>query len=525
MVKSICIALLFFFSFLDFTQGQSPIQIWNEASQLAKNGKWAQVVEIIKPHIFPAPIDSLTPWLLQLYAYSNFKNGDQIAGFVSANRILTEYPGWSGTAETNFLLGCIAFNKNKIWQSCKYWSKLPDYYEKSIINIFTESKFSFSQDSINDIRKNPDFLSSSILKKIIVTPKQYIYKRKEVLKIGIVLPFDLELINEHKSDSPPYDFYRGVLLASEVMASLDSTFEMYAFDSKNSIAVLQHIISNKSLSGVDLVIGPLKHSMLSTMDSWAKEEKTLVINPLSNHSYDFQNSFLHAQQPSFSTISTSVFEFISKISIGIKAGIIFGPEKNDSLLAEAYRKVLKKMGRELVLFKKVGKNSAANLTKFLVESGLDSTSHVFVANNEPLVRAQLPGAYSWTKAKFPVVVFGKWIESYTADYDEYNRIPFYFVSSDLPNYNHPQWNNWKESYILKWGVPPSWIAWKGFDLVISFAKNWYALKGNLSTEGNMIKPFMSELFGRYQFSKFEMDNTYVPIIKVAGHDFQKVWPE
>ena len=526
MVKVIIIFSLLLFSNFLSTFSQSPIQIWNESSNLAKNKQWALVVEKIKPHIFPAPNDTLTPWLIQLYAYSSFMNGDQISAFVSADRILNEYPSWNRIAETNLLLGHITFNKKKLKQAIHYWKNLPILYQTKLVSIIKFAKFKISMDSINAFNLDSTLSDTQFLKAINQISESLKEKKTEsVLRIGILLPFDLKLNTSKNSETASYDFYRGVLLASEVMAASDSSFEVYAFDFQNSSTQFEKLLTGPSLNGLDMIIGPLKLPMLTKMESWANSKKILVINPLSNQSFDSPNSFLHTQQPSFSTISNAVFEFVSKTSIGSKAGIIFGPEKNDSLLADSYKKILKKMGRELVLFKKVGKNSAANLTKFLVESGLDSTSHLFVANNEPLVRAQLPGAYSWTKAKFPVVVFGKWIESSTADYDEYQRLPFYFVGSDLPNYDNPQWHNWKESYILKWGIPPNWIAWKGFDLAISLAKNLYSFNSIEQKTEEHLLPKQSELFGKYQFSGFEMDNKYVPIFKVDAHFFRKVWPE
>jgi hypothetical protein len=148
-----------------------------------------------------------------------------------------------------------------------------------------------------------------------------------------------------------------------------------------------------------------------------------------------------------------------------------------------------------------------------------------VANNEPLVRVQLLGAYNWTKAKYPVVVVGKWLESPTADFEEYKRLPFYFIGSDLPNYENAQLENWKSSYILKWGFPPNWIAWKGFDLTISLSKKWYSLNNSEFSKNGILGQTKSELFGKYQFSNLEIDNKYIPIIKVDDHSFKNVWPD
>jgi hypothetical protein len=464
--------------------------------------------------------------LIQLYAHSCFQNGDKVSAFVSANRVLNEYSKWRHIEEPYFLLGQIAYKNRTIKLAGQYWVNLSPKFETSLISFINKNPFSYSKDSINNLRNDSAFKETMFLK--VLSQQTQIAsgnKNNKALRLGIVLPFDLHSKINTIEDNPIFDFYRGISLAFEVLAASDSAIEMYTFDFKNSIKELNLLIKNQSFSGLNLILGPIKFTMLPQMETLSNELKTPIINPLSYQNFDSPNSYLHAQQPSFSTISSAAFEFVSKLTIGRKAGIIFGPEKNDSLLADSYKKVLLKMGRELVLFKKVGKNSAANLTKFLVESGLDSTSHLFIANNEALVRLQLPGAYSWTKAKYPVVVFGKWIESPTADFGEYKRLPFYFIGSDLPDYEHSQFKNWKESYILKWGLPPNWIAWKGFDLVFSFTKKWYNSNNSVFSKEDLLNPIKSELFGTYQFSKLELDNQYVPIYKVEDHFFQKVWPE
>lgn len=526
MLKTVfSVFFVWFLLFNHSADGQTPIEVWRNASDLAKSQKWAEVKDYIQPHIFPAPDDTLSPWLIQLYALASLKTGDVTSAIVSGERVKTEYPNWSGIQETNFLLGQIALHQRKISKAVFYWKELPNSFENSMLSTIGRYKVKIPKDSIKVIGAKEEYASSLIIRLLNQQIENQIKsKNSGTLKLGLVLPFELNRKPNQNSESPSNEFYRGISLAAEVMTALDSTLEVYCFDYENSAQKMEQILSNKSLKGLNLLIGPLKFSMLTATEKWANENKVVVINPLSSQILKTNSEFLFSQQPSFSTISKQGFDFISKISLGPKAGIIYGPEKNDSLLAQSYKDYLKKMGREVVLWKKVGKNSAANLTKFLFEAGLDSTSHLFVANSESLVKLQLLGAYSWTSSKYPILICGKWLESPNADYDEYEKHPVFFIDPDFPKIEHPQYKNWESSYISKWGSPPGWIAWKGFDLGISLAKHWYSggsidfssLRSGVELE--------SQLFGKYIFTREASENQFVPIYKLEEKSIKMVWP-
>ena len=166
MDKSLIIIFLLFYSGLQFSFCQLPIQIWNESARLAKNKEWAQVIEKIKPHIFPPPNDTITPWLIQLYAYSNFMAGDHISATVSANRILIEYSLWSGIEETRLILGQLSFNKKKLKQAAQYWKNIPRSYEKRLLSIIADFRFQMNSDSIHAIEADSSLKNSFFAKQM-----------------------------------------------------------------------------------------------------------------------------------------------------------------------------------------------------------------------------------------------------------------------------------------------------------------------------------------------------------------------
>ena len=501
---------------------------WKQAANLAKEEKWGELRDLLRPYTLLPPSDTLAPWFLQLYAVSSQEEGDWPSAISTGQKLLEMYPKWSCVSETRLLLGSILFQQQRFAKGWKYWEELPEEYVPQVREMAKKQFLIIPGDSLKRLVAIPGFDTHPIAQVLLsenAAEAQNQYPKPTPPKIGVVLPFQWRAPGKHKAENPALDFYRGVLLASEVLAAMDSAVEVHAFDSKNDERFVAKMQKNRAFDGLNLVLGPLKTNQLEPLATWPGKRWVPVIAPLTAAApSDFDNCFL-MQQATPQTIATMAFDFISPLSTGKNVGIVYGTEKNDSLMAEAYRVLMKKMGREITLFKKVGKNSAANLTKFLLEAGLDSTCHIFVPNNEPMVRVQLISAYSWLKAKYPILVYGKWLESKNIDYEEMSRHPIYFMNPDLPDLANPHWQEWNSSYLAKWGTPPSWIAWKGFDVTYSFARSWYKSGPGWCGEWKSGKAIKSELFGQYQYTTAAPDNHYLPVYKLDNSGVVRVWPQ
>jgi len=435
-------------------------------------------------------------------------------------------PNWTGKSETAYLKGEIEWSRKHYSKAWLLWADLnPGTYSKRIAYITGRSNAKMPVDSLSSLNQTSQISEKPIflnwMKDFQTKPTDV---QRTTPKIGVVLPFQLkEIGKKQKSCNPSLDFYKGMSFANEVCTALDSGLDIHCFDSEGTEAGMKKLLDNNSFSGLDAVVGPLKMSLLPPLSAFTQKEGIPVFNPLSNQEIVDKEGSVFGLQPGFNTIAKACFTFISKQAQGCKYGIVYGPEKNDSLLAVAYRDYANKMGKDLILFKKVGKNSAANLPKFLMEAGMDSTGHIFVPNNESLVRVQFLSAYDWIKAKYPVMVYGKWIESSNSDFEEYVRNPVYFANPDFPDQTNPQWKIWESSYIAKWGTPPNWIAWKGFDLGMFLSKTGYSQGFQGLSQKNWSEK--SEIFGQYRFSRLQADNQYVPIYKMEKEGIKRVWPE
>jgi hypothetical protein len=343
--------------------------------------------------------------------------------------------------------------------------------------------------------------------------------------LGLILPLSGGKDAKARTENA-LEFYKGVILANEICTAQDSGIEVHLFDHKNQISTLNEISKSACLEGLDLLVGPMRASLISPLDSIAANKKIPLVNVLSTQNPAKPSPGYFSQQAGNQAIAENSFALMSPLAPGLKVGIIYGPEKSDSLLADAYRKVCLKNGKLLVLFRKVGKNSAANLSKYLADAGLDSTSHLFVPNNEAMVRLQLLSAYGVIQAKFPVIISGKWFEAPAAEYDEYAVLPFYFADPDLPVPSVDERKIWESAFIARWGSPPTWLSWKGFDLVRMLYLDWYSSgNGKFSFGSAQSKECRSSIFGKYRYEVGLPENQYVPVYKVEKTGITQVWPQ
>jgi hypothetical protein len=135
---------------------------------------------------------------------------------------------------------------------------------------------------------------------------------------------------------------------------------------------------------------------------------------------------------------------------------------------------------------------------------------------------QLLSAYGILQAKFPVMIYGKWLEASNAELDEYAGLPFFFVSPDLPNPAQARKKLWESNFIARWGNPPGWIAWKGFDLAMGLSAAWY--RNNKEEFDFYSGPVPSPVFGACIFEKGKAENHYVPVYRVEKTGIRQVWP-
>ena len=342
---------------------------------------------------------------------------------------------------------------------------------------------------------------------------------KRFPRIGIFLPLSHNEDSRLKTENI-LEYYKGMMAANEYCTSIDSGMNFRLFDHQNSVEELLLLSESGCMNGLDLIVGPIRQNLVPVLDSIANAKDIPLINVLSHSSHTAFSGCMTFQQPSFQAIAATCLLKAEKLGSNQGAGIIYGPERKDSLLAEEYRKLCLEKNLPVKLFLKAEDGKSEKLVQSLSSSGLNSKMHLFVAGNEAQNRVKVFSGYTSSKVRCPVFFYGNWLERSSLDFDELSMMPCYFVAPDLPI--PPFDAEWLESFVTRWGNPPSWVAWKGFDLVMMLANHWYGSKKSRFELNSGWQH--SELFGRYFFEPGKAENQFVPLYKFDKNGFSMVNP-
>lgn len=291
---------------------------------------------------------------------------------------------------------------------------------------------------------------------------------KSKFKIALLLPLELQQIKPEevsRKNQSLLNFVSGFQMACESSKHQDSSFTTFLYDYQRSEQRLNTFLAEPELRGMDAFVGPVLPMGLETLIQLSVNSKLPVVNPIG-----FGVSFAGVQAPCYQLAGTpdamaaSAFRF-GKSKHGItKTMVVYGTSPKDSLLARSFRIRFEKKGEKLTLFRKVGKNTAANLVKYLSDAGLDSSTFVFVPNNEPFVQVQLMAAIGLLQKKPTVLVPFDWLQLAGADYAQFEHQSIAFIGQFPVVEGLGDNLVFKKKYLDKTGIPASNEAWWGFEV-------------------------------------------------------------
>jgi hypothetical protein len=341
--------------------------------------------------------------------------------------------------------------------------------------------------------------------------------RKRWPRIGIFLPFSNNEDGKIKTENI-VEFYKGMVAANDFCTSIDSGMRFQLFDHRNLPAEIIELSEGGCLDGLDLMVGPVKQSLIPVFDSVANAKGIPVMNVLSHAGSGGSKTFsgcMNYQQPSYSAIARTCIEKAGELGIAENAVIIFGPERKDTLVADEYRRQCLAAGKNVLLFHKIDAGNASELGQVISAAGIGPKTHIFIANNETQAKSRILSQ----RSKCPVFIYGNWLERSGLEFDDMTSSAAYFVAPDLPV---PPCNaDWLESYVNRWGTVPSWVAWKGFDLVMMLADAWY---GNRKNAFEFHGDRLSVLFGKYRYGDGTPENQFVPVYRFDKKGFSLTNP-
>lgn len=99
------------------------------------------------------------------------------------------------------------------------------------------------------------------------------------LRVGLLLPFQVENTTRDKTMDRYVDFYTGALVAVYEMQEVGQRVEVHTYDVGKSAHQLEQVLLTDALDSLDLIIGPVYSSQVRRMAEWTSQHHVLTFLP------------------------------------------------------------------------------------------------------------------------------------------------------------------------------------------------------------------------------------------------------
>lgn len=571
-----CISLLvLLISACTVLQAQNMQQEYLNAKSLFKSEKYNLAMETFKPIIQRNDSKKFAPYASFYYAIAAYRQQYPALARDMFLQINERFPKWKNKAEVNHWLSKLYFEQGDYQKAQTYTTDKSIALENSV-----QKRYYFSQienlDSLRDLHeqlpKDKDVayaLAKSISKQMLIDQDrnfllQLIEKfelnsdyfeiasinqsrLKETYNVAVIMPFMFDQLSQSvrkKSNQFVYDLYEGIQLAAKALGEEGVKINLYAYDTKKDVQTTKMILEKEELKTMDLIIGPLFPEPSHHVSDFSYRQKINMINPLSaNQAVIGNNPYSFLYHPQYATQGEAAAKYV-KNNISNKNSVIFyGGSKADSIKAFAYKQSIEKDSFEVIMMKKVPKDTSRHILKILtstykdIEESIDaeftdeeleqlviakdSIGSIYVASDNRLLASSVVSAVEIRGDSIAVIGSAKWLDYKFIDYSAYERLGITLVA---PNHvtsidtTHQYINSY---FIGKYAVSASKHACYGYDLMKFVGEN-------LSEHGTYFQKVLYEtsfikgtLIPGYSYLNAN-DNQYVPLLKFENSSIKVI---
>ena len=320
----------------------------------------------------------------------------------------------------------------------------------------------------------------------MLTEEQSVFK--DEYRVAMLYPFmvhDLEPNERRKFNQFVLNIYLGVQLAVDTLRKQGVSLRLLTYDTKRDVAVTQEILEKEEMKGMDLIIGPFSSKLTDMVNDFSFANKINVINPLRTDSEVIGNNpYAFLYHPSNETVGRHAADYIVK-NMKKKPGVIFyGESKSDSALAHAYKERIEKEGFEIIITKRVSKDSTRQILDLLLvtdkkigeaatdeakeryQIAPDSIGHIFVASNNDLISTKVLSSVETRGDSIQVIGSAKWLELTAIDYEVYRRLDVILYAPVYKVKDSEDYDAFRQLYIKKHKVIPDKYAEVGYDMMM-----------------------------------------------------------
>lgn len=527
---------------------------YNGAKLFFNQGNYALAIQAFKPLIQTDENNPYSTYASFYYALSAYREGYLPMAKNMLLQIKQLYPRWSKIPEVNIWLANIYF-ENEEYNSglnvlkdvdedehSRFLHDLKTYHLNKIKSLAAlksiyqnnENERVLGQVLAKRIANQPladrdqEMLNNLILKfdldheklNVPVITKSIF---KDEYKVAVMFPFmveSLEPVDKRHVNYSILDVYRGMKLAVDSLNNIGINIKLYAYDTKRDSTKTANILAQDELKGMDLIIGPLYPHTTSLVSEFAYKNQINVINPFFPDSEIVGNNpFSFLYKPSSETVGRRMAEFAKKRARN-KVGIIFyGEFKRDSVLAHAYKHEMEKDSFNIIISKKIERDSSRAILDLLLISdvkikeaateearenltiGLDSVGHIFVASSNDLISSKVISAVETRGDSITVIGSADWMELPAINYDSYTRLNAILYAPGYTIQDTLGYEQFRYKYVKRHKKSPSKFVEDGYEVMMLAGHSLYQ-------------------YGKYfQIGWNEVD--YIPGFISLGYDYRK----
>jgi hypothetical protein len=535
--------------------------------ELFQNGKYNLAMETFKPLMVYDQNNSFVEYASFYHAVSAYHQGYKSVAKDGFNQIKKLYPNWDKINEVNFWLARIYFDNRDYFQGLKVLHAIEDKkfeadieslkkhhiatvtdvetlkmmheeYPKDEIVAHTLAHALSKNLSDPEDRKTLDELIHKFnLKKGELIPEAPKTIHKERYAVSVLLPFavsSLEPTPGRKRNQIILDFYEGMKMAADTLATQNVNISVRAYDTERNNEKVRRLLETEEIKNTDLIVGPLFPEENKLVQEFAMANQINVFHPFSNNTdITGENPFGFLFQPSSEVIGKKSAQFVADHTRGKKQTMIFyGPGKKDSVLAANFEAEARLRGLRVLRSEKINNNKETKRISDILSTpteydefkypsqftlAKDSLQSVFVASDDPLIYTKVVGAVEMRGDSVLVVGTENWLDDNAIDLDKYQSLGIVMTAPNFWQPKKAEFRSFQQKFLREHSRLPGNVARMGFEFML-FIGNQLKTNGVYFQDAirqNVLPGYLGEGFD-YRFSR---DNQVVPFATIKKGEY------
>jgi hypothetical protein len=556
-------------SHLAFAQSRTELtQRFEQGKALLQKGNYTAAKENFAALLPATPENIYNEYAYYYCGLSDYYAKKPKEAQLFLRQLLEKYPAWNKTEEVRYLLAQIAFEQKDEGTALIELGKIinqalqPDvrglkqfYLGKKDLFSLKELHRKFPEDenvsemlyfqmikskdiskedqqTVRQLDKKYNFSTRQSQPEVVPvrqTGKQLSEKstKKEIYNIAALFPFATESLDPAKSvrgNQLVLDMYEGMQIGAAQLEKQNVRLNLTAFDVGKDGNQMLELINQPDFQEMDLLVGPFYPQPNQIAVSFANQQEVALVNPISSNSKIIENQpFGFLFKPSSETRIRQASEFAITNFSDKPLVIFYGTTEEDSVFAAGYQKKMEEAGQKVLAFRKIGTAETGQMASVLAGKNDKNLSHIFIATANAKVVSSFMNALETISSKIPVLTPSDWFRFENVSFERFESRNIHFI---YPEYIDPQQSSvkeFKQLYLKKTNLIPSFYAYQGYELMLFFGKMLHEEGRNFITKLHEKEKIKGNIFSGYSFYKAN-DNQYVPVFKFEHNDLKLLNP-